>query len=110
YLVVILLTVAVGLTLAFLLSVRLKQSITKPLSRFLDIVHRVTHEQDFSMRLEEGRADEIGELSRAFGGMISNLKERDERLQDLAFYDGLTRLANRHFFQERREPAVTNAL
>jgi diguanylate cyclase (GGDEF)-like protein len=110
YFAVILLTTAAGLTLAIMLSVRLKQSITKPLSQLLDIVHRVTHEQDFSVRPETVRADEIGELSRAFGGMMSNLQERDERLQELAFYDGVTGLSNRHFFKERVEQAVTNAL
>jgi diguanylate cyclase (GGDEF)-like protein len=110
YFVVILLTSIFGLTLAYLLSVRLKQSITTPLSHLLDIVHRVTHEQDFSTRPEVEQADEIGELSRAFGGMMSNLQERDERLQELAFYDGLTGLANRHFFTERVNQAVANAL
>jgi diguanylate cyclase (GGDEF)-like protein len=98
------------LTLAYLLAVRLKQSITKPLSKLLEIVHRVTHDQDFSVRPEAGRADEIGELSRAFGGLMSNLQERDDRLQELAFYDGVTGLSNRHFFKERVEQAVANAL
>jgi diguanylate cyclase (GGDEF)-like protein len=110
YFTVVLLTTVVGLTLAYLLAVRLKQSITKPLSKLLEIVHRVTHDQDFSVRPEAGRADEIGELSRAFGGLMSNLQERDDRLQELAFYDGVTGLSNRHFFKERVEQAVANAL
>jgi diguanylate cyclase (GGDEF)-like protein len=110
YFAVIMGTTTVGLTLAYLFSVRLKQSITKPLSKLLEIVHRVTHEQDFSVRPEAGRADEIGELSRAFGGLMSNLQERDDRLQELAFYDGITGLSNRHFFKERIEQAVANAL
>jgi len=110
YFAVILLTTIFGLTMAYLLSVRLKQSITKPLEKLLDIVHRVTHEQDFSVRPEEKRTDEIGELSRAFGGMMSNLQERDERLQELAFYDSVTGLNNRHFFKERVEQTVFNAL
>jgi diguanylate cyclase (GGDEF)-like protein len=110
YFAVILLTTTIGLILAFLLAVRLKQSITKPLSHLLDIVHRVTQEQDFSVRPEAEQADEIGELSRAFGGMMSNLQERDDRLQELAFYDGVTGLTNRHFFKERIEQAVANAL
>ena len=109
YFAVILLTTVIGLGLAFLLSVRLKQSITQPLSQLLEIVHRVTHEQDFSVRPEAERADEIGELARAFGGMMSNLQERDDRLQELAFYDAVTGLPNRHFFQERIEQSVANA-
>lgn len=110
YVAVVLLTTLVGLSMAVLLAMQLKRSITRPLAKLLDIVQRVTHEQDFSMRPEAERADEIGELSRAFGGMISNLQERDERLQELAFYDAVTGLPNRHFFQERIEQTVSNAL
>lgn len=110
YFAVVLLTTIFGLILAYLLSVRLKQSITRPLAQLLDIVHRVTHEQDFSARPESARTDEIGELSRAFGGMMDNLQERDERLRDLAFFDGVTGLTNRHFFNEHIAQAVANAL
>lgn len=110
YAAVVLLTTLAGLALAYLLALQLKRSITRPLAKLLEIVQRVTHEQDFSVRPDAGRADEIGELSRAFGGMISNLQERDERLQELAFYDAVTGLPNRHFFQERIEQVVANAL
>lgn len=107
---VIMLATGFSLICAIWLAAKLRRTITEPLSKLLSVVNHVAHEQDFSARPEAGRADEIGELSRAFGGMMSNLQERDERLQELAFYDGVTGLTNRHFFKERIEQAVANAL
>jgi diguanylate cyclase (GGDEF)-like protein len=102
--------VIAGLIISFWLAVRLKRSITQPLSQLMTIVNRVADNQDYSVRPVAERKDEIGDLSRAFRDMMSNLQERDERLQELAFYDGVTGLPNRHFFKERIEQAVANAL
>lgn len=107
---VILLATSISLFFAIWLGKKLRQSIAGPLSQLLSVVNQVAEKQDFSVRPDAGRADEIGDLSRAFGGMMSNLQERDERLQELAFYDGVTGLTNRHFFKERIEQAVANAL
>jgi diguanylate cyclase (GGDEF)-like protein len=106
----ILLASGVSLICAAWLAAQLRKSITGPLSQLLSVVNHVADKQDFSMRPETERADEIGDLSRAFDGMMSNLQERDERLQELAFYDAVTALPNRHFFRERIEQAVRNAL
>lgn len=110
YFAVIMLATGLSLVGAIWLAAKLRRSITEPLSQLLTVVNHVADKQDFSVRPEAERADEIGELSRAFGGMMSNLQERDERLQELAFYDGVTGLTNRHFFKERVEQAVANAL
>jgi diguanylate cyclase (GGDEF)-like protein len=107
---VILLAIGLSLLGTTWLAACLRRSITEPLSQLLSVVNHVADKQDFNVRPATERADEIGELSRAFGGMMSNLQERDERLQELAFYDGVTGLTNRHFFKERIEQAVANAL
>lgn len=101
---------AVCLLVSLWLAMQLKHSITKPLAQLLAVVNRVTVEQDYSVRPAAERADEIGDLSRAFRDMMSNLEERNNRLQELAFYDGVTGLPNRHFFRERIEQAVDNAM
>lgn len=101
---------ALGLMVAIWLAMWLKTSITRPLSQLMTMAHRVAVEQDYSVRPMAERKDEIGDLSRAFRDMMSNLQERDERLQELAFYDGVTGLPNRHYFKERVEQAVENAL
>lgn len=109
YFIVISVTVFLGLAISLWLAIQLKHSITKPLSQLMAMVNRVADEQDYSVRPVAERLDEIGDLSRAFRDMMSNLQERDERLQELAFYDSVTGLPNRHFFKERIEQAVANA-
>lgn len=110
YFIVIIVTTVLALALSLWLAAVLRDSITKPLSVLLLFVNRVTRKQDFSVRPKAIFPDEIGELSRAFGEMMSNIQERDERLQELAFYDKLTGLPNRNFFQDHIRQAVNRAL
>lgn len=110
YLSIISLATAACLAVAIWLAMQLKSSITRPLSQLMAMANHVAVEQDYNVRPIAERADEIGDLSRAFRHMMSNLQERDERLQELAFYDGVTGLPNRHYFKERIEQAVENAL
>jgi diguanylate cyclase (GGDEF)-like protein len=110
YLWVILMMVLVGVALSFWLARRLEQSIIRPLSRLTSTVQRVTYDQDYSMRPLVESADEIGQLSMAFRDMMSILQERDSRLQDLAYFDSVTALPNRHFFKERIEEVVSRTL
>lgn len=110
YITAISLATILSVIIAIWLATQLKQSITKPLSQLMALANRVAEDQDYSVRPVAERADEIGDLSRAFRDMMSNLQERDERLQELAFYDGVTGLPNRHYFKERVEQAVENAL
>lgn len=110
YIAAISLATIISVVIAIWLATQLKQSITKPLSQLMALANRVAEDQDYTVRPIAERADEIGDLSRAFRDMMSNLQERDERLQELAFYDGVTGLPNRHYFKERVEQAVENAL
>jgi diguanylate cyclase (GGDEF)-like protein len=107
---VISLTAFIAIGIALLISIKLKNAIIKPLSQLIGSVKNVTDKQDYSVRPAVDSQDEIGDLSRAFHSMLSNLQQRDERLQELAFYDNVTGLPNRHFFHERIEQAVANAL
>jgi diguanylate cyclase (GGDEF)-like protein len=110
YLWVILLVVLVSVVLSFWLARRLEQSIIRPLAHLTSTVQRVTYDQDYSMRPLVQSADEIGQLSMSFRDMMSILQERDSRLQDLAYFDSVTALPNRHFFKERIEEVVFKAL
>lgn len=109
YFLVICLTTLGGLALSNQLSRYLKTTITGPLSRLVALTHRVSISQDYTQQSIIDTQDEIGGLSRAFNEMLSHIQERDTRLNKLAYYDGVTGLANRHYFKERAEQAVSNA-
>ena len=111
YLLVNFLSTLLGFAIAYPLSKRLKESITGPLSELMDLARHVTTHQDYSPpQRVNGSNDEIGGLSRAFDDMLSRIRDRDIKLSQMAYYDNVTRLNNRHYFKERLEQAVTNSL
>jgi diguanylate cyclase (GGDEF)-like protein len=110
YLGVILLVVLFGVALSFWLAMKLEKSIVRPLANLIETVQRVTINQDFSMRPMVESDDEIGQLSQAFRDMMSIIQERDTRLQDLAYFDSVTTLPNRHYFKERIEEVVSRSI
>lgn len=110
YAAVIILCTLAGLALAQWLARRLITRITEPLSRLVALTHHVADQKDYTLRETVESKDEIGDLSQAFNTMLSQIHERDVRLNQLAYYDGVTGLANRHYFKERAEQAVGNAL
>lgn len=110
YAAVILLCTLAGLALAQWLARRLISRITEPLSRLVALTHHVADQKDYTLRETVESKDEIGDLSQAFNTMLSHIHERDVRLNQLAYYDSVTGLANRHYFKERAEQAVGNAL
>lgn len=111
YLLVNLLSISIGFAIAYPLSVRLKESITAPLSDLMALASHVTTHQDYAASRAPSRSqDEIGCLSRAFDKMLSNIQERDLKLSQMAYYDNVTGLTNRHYFMERLEQTVANTL
>ena len=110
YLLVKLLSIAFGFAIAYPLSLRLKESITAPLSELMAQARHVTPHQDYNPRRRASdRHDEIGSLSRAFDKMLSSVHERDLKLSQMAYYDNVTGLTNRHYFMERLDQSVNNA-
>ncbi len=110
YIGVITAAVIISLFFSLWLAIKLENSIIRPLKLLMDSVKRVTQNQDYSVRPMVERSDEIGDLSHAFYDMMCKVQERDDHLQDMAFYDGVTGLPNRHFFEERVELAVSTAV
>ncbi len=91
------------------LTTRISRSITEPLAYLLSATKRITSENDYSTELSVETKDEVGALTNAFGEMMSEIKKRDLSLQQLAYYDRVTGLPNRHYFEERITQAVNNA-
>lgn len=110
YAMVIFFSTLAGVGCALWLARRLIARIVEPLSRLVTLTHHVASKEDYTLRETVESQDEIGGLSQAFNTMLSHIHERDVRLNQLAYYDNVTGLANRHYFKERAEQAVGNAL
>ncbi len=113
--------------LAFALSIplwkRVAARVAEPLTRLVAITERVSSEQDFGLRAGTSGSREVDALARGFNQMMSQLQQRDERLNhelnqrrqaelrlnDLAYFDPVTGLHNRHYFRERIDTAVARA-
>ncbi len=98
---VIALVLGCGL-IAFVLSERLQETISRPVLDLVSAARTVTQNRNFVVRVEEGAHDEIGTLTRAFNEMLAEIENRDgalkegeARLRHLAFHDPLTQLPNR---------------
>ena len=109
YALIILSTTAAGFLLARLVATRISKTITGPLSTLTAVTQRIMRDRDYSIPLSVDTKDEVGSLSNAFGEMMSQIRERDLSLQQLAYYDRITDIPNRHYFEERIAQAVTNA-
>ncbi|MGM9487278.1 putative bifunctional diguanylate cyclase/phosphodiesterase [Ideonella sp. YS5] len=123
-------TIAASLALAglaFGLSIplwrRVATRLAEPLTHLVQLTERVSEEQDFGVRAGVSGSREVDALAHAFNQMMSQLEQRDERLNhelhqrrqaevrlnDLAYFDPVTGLHNRHYFRERIDAAVARA-
>jgi diguanylate cyclase (GGDEF)-like protein len=123
-------TVVVSLALAmlaFCVSIplwrRVAARVAEPLTRLVELTERVSRDQDFNLRASMGASHEVNALASGFNQMMSQLQQRDERLNhelrqrrqaevrlnDLAYFDPVTGLHNRHYFIERIDAAVAHA-
>jgi diguanylate cyclase (GGDEF)-like protein len=123
YLGALLLISGLALTVAHALLRQLQQGITGPVTRLAEVARRLARERDYSVRVPVDSRDEVGELAASFNAMVEQLQSREtalarelqerrraeERLHTLAHYDTVTRLTNRHYFNERLRLAVERA-
>lgn len=114
----------VGLGLASLLLLKLRQGITRPLQQLTRLMDTVTRNNDYSIRASNDSSDEIGVLSRGFNKMLMHIQINDEKLahelaeryraeehlDKLAYYDVVTGLPNRHFFHQKLTQVIEHAI
>ncbi|ADI28794.1 EAL domain-containing protein [Methylotenera versatilis] len=123
-----LLLIFFGMILAGALGVymirRLQINLTKPIIGLTDSMRQVSNTDDYSLRFNLDSKDELGELASGFNTMLGKIeshqakldsellrrKHAEDRLQQLAFYDEVTKLPNRHYFKERMEGAVASSI
>ncbi len=96
--------VLVALTSATLIA----RSVARPLAQTARLARDIANGKMDSALPPAGR-DEVGSLVRVIDHMRSSLIEREARIAELAFRDGLTGLANRTLFSERLGQAIASA-
>lgn len=116
-----------ALTGAYVLSRRVNFGISKPLQDLTQLVHEIIRKQDFTIRskiasgIEIG--NEIGLLASGLNDMLDTIEQRDAALESelaqrkiveqdldqLAHFDNVTTLPNRHFFNTYLGSAIQQA-
>lgn len=100
----------VTLCLIVLLSFSLQRLFTRPIYDLLTAMGRITDTKDYSVRVLSQGQDEFNVLIGGFNAMLSDIRERDDRLSKLATTDALTGLANRRCAMETLAAMVLRAL
>jgi diguanylate cyclase (GGDEF)-like protein len=89
---------------------RISKTIIEPIVLLTKMTKKIMKEKDYNTSIPISSEDEIGSLSSSFNEMMSQIRIRDLSLRNLAYYDRVTGIANRHFFEERIVQSVTNAI
>lgn len=98
-----------SLITAFLMTRRLQRAIYEPIVELGNVANKITEHNNFSIRAKTTNEDEIGDAIAAFNSMLNKIEADKEELTRLAYYDPLTKLANRRMFSERLVFALENA-
>jgi diguanylate cyclase (GGDEF)-like protein len=98
----------------------LQNTILKPLEAMITLVARAVREKRFDLRASTRPADEVGALGADVNALLERISEREatlrrelaerteaqRRIEELAHFDPLTKLPNRHFFVRQLERAL----
>ncbi len=116
--------IVITLTISLIIWRRLAMRITEPLRKLSELTRQVERSHDFSLRAEIVNDDEVGRVAENFNSMMEQLnchharlndeliqrRCAEKRLNELAYYDNVTGLHNRHYFKERLEEIVNIAI
>lgn len=80
-LLVVALGVLASMLLTIMLGMRLSFRVLRPIKELAKVTDNVTHKKDYSIRVEKGRQDEIGQLIDSFNLMLTEIQGRDQQLQ-----------------------------
>ena len=113
----------VALLLGFVAMTRLHGRIVTPLRELSDLMRQVLADKRYDQRAHVHYDDEVGTLAQGFNAMLERLSDREatlhreladrtqaqRRLEELAHFDPLTKLPNRHYFSRQLERALVDA-
>jgi diguanylate cyclase (GGDEF)-like protein len=97
-----------ALLLARVVSFRLNRYLTRPIDYLKSLVASVSQHQNYHVRSDIVTHDEIGALSLGINNMLENIEMRDHQLDQLAYFDALTTLPNRHNFNAYISTLITH--
>lgn len=89
-----------GIIVLILIIILLNKYALKPLQMVDKYMLKIINSNDFSIRINSKRKDEIGVLSNAFDFFVTKIQKQKEMLENLSTIDGLTNIANRRKFDE----------
>lgn len=76
-----LLAALISVILAALISSRLQKLLARPITELADTINDITRNQQYDRHVTKFNQDEIGQLYDCFNDMMTQVKERDQRLQ-----------------------------
>ncbi len=110
------LILSVCLAMAYFMALKLQTLISQPIIHLAGTMKTVSVDKDFTVQVRKSADDEIGSLFDSFNAMLTEIKERDELLQErqeqlrqLAHFDNLTLIPNRALFHDRLAQALLQA-
>jgi diguanylate cyclase (GGDEF)-like protein len=83
--------------------------VTQPLRALVSASNRLGRGDYQTPVAQTGRADEVGDLAKAFESMRGNIAAHEREIRQLAYWDRLTGLPNRAQFRERVLQALAEA-
>ena len=97
-----------ALAIAQMLANRLQSRITAPIIKLTQTMAELTQAHRYETTAIPNAERETKALVASFNGMISDIQARDEALQKLAYFDGLTGLPNRANFLRALDAAFVD--
>lgn len=124
FFVLMLLAMLVAGILGALMIRRLQRYLTKPIIGLTRSMRLVSSTDNYGLRFKLESKDELGELAAGFNNMLSTIQshqadlnselilrnQAENRLQQLAYYDEVTKLPNRHHFNEKITSVVASSI
>lgn len=89
----------IALAIAIGVANRLRRRVTGPLLHLAATVRHIAQSHDYAARVAVASDDEVGDLCAGFNTMLGEIKDREQRITDLALHDPETDLPNRVAFE-----------
>ncbi|MGB9143291.1 MAG: EAL domain-containing protein [Aestuariivirga sp.] len=85
------------------IAVPLQRRITVPILSLIAAMRQIKESRHYTTKVNHTADDETGDLVDTFNQMITEISYRDNALERMAYFDPLTGLANRQYFQKQVE-------